>query len=268
MILLIGENSFIAKSFIKQFPGAITCTHLNYHNVPLNDIKVIINLSFNPKFYVESYDQEFDIDYQIARKIIDKNIRYIMVSSRRVYGNYKGVPFSEMESCNPVDYYGENKYIIENNLNKIIGNNLFILRAGNVFGNEFDASRVRLGSYLINQLIINNGNINLSMSMNTIKNIISIYNFVSVLSSFAKINIPGGIYNVGSNTATEVGVVAKNLILGFGGDGKIFVNRDEIVDPFDLDVSKLAGVINNNSFDEKIDDYLVRIGRDVRKLTI
>ena len=266
MILLIGENSFISKCFIRRFPNTITCTHLNYHNVSLNGIKAIINLSFDPNLYIESYNLDYDIDSKIAHKILGKNIRYIMVSSRKVYGDYKGVPFSEIEACNPVDYYGENKYIIENNLNKIIGNNLYILRAGNVFGNEFDSSRKRLGSYLINQLIINNGNINLSMSKETFKNVISLDNFVLILNDFAKNNIPQGIYNVGSNSATDIGVIAKNLILGFGGGGKIFVKRDEIIDPFDLDVSKLLGVVNNNPTDENIHDYLVRIGQNVRKI--
>jgi nucleoside-diphosphate-sugar epimerase len=268
MILLIGENSFIAKNFIKRFPNSISCSHLNYEDVPLENIKSIINLSFHPDLYIKSYNEVYDIDSKIAQKISDRNIKYIMVSSRKVYGDYKGVPFNEMESCNPIDHYGDNKYIIENNLKKIIGKNLYILRAGNIFGNEFDLSRKRLGSYLINQLIINNGSINLGMSKETFKNIISIDNFLLILNSIAKNDIPRGIYNVGSNSATKIGVIAKNLIIGYGGNGRIFVHRDELVDPFDLDTRKLKSVVNNNSSDEHLDDFLVRIGKTVRNSTL
>jgi dTDP-4-dehydrorhamnose reductase len=153
--LIIGKNSFLANEFITKLEPdsfrALSHSEALASSV-FDEIDCVINFAYNPKLSKIAYEESYDIDYALRKKIIDSKIHYVMISTRKVYSeNYRWNSI-ETDHTRPLDYYGRNKRETEKNLLSLGEQNMTILRVGNVIGEELNAQRVRMGSYLINGL--------------------------------------------------------------------------------------------------------------------
>ena len=111
-ILIIGKNSFIAKNFIALCADSnvefFSCSHSNIpHN--FNPFDCVVNFTINPHFYTDNYSEKIDQDVIIATKVSAyKSIKYIMISSRMVFGrNELLMPMLETSNTNE---YNNNCY--------------------------------------------------------------------------------------------------------------------------------------------------------------
>jgi len=264
-ILIIGKNSFLANEFIKkQEPNTyLAISHKEaLTRITFDGVDCIINFAYNPKLNRVSYEESLDVDYLVRKKIIGMNVHYVMISTRKVYGKNRKWNSKELDELMPEDYYGLNKKETEYRLLKIGENNLTILRVGNVMGEEFEAERIRMGSYMIKSLKTS-GDIEISYSLKTRKDVISSDYFVKVLGWVVS-NKPDGIYNIGSGCSQEVGEIGGWLINGYG-KGKIIGLSSKIQDEFQLDCAKFKKISGLSESPVELKNYITNIGKTLRE---
>jgi len=240
MIVLVGPSSFLAREFLKLSNGfpIVSLKHSEFSRIQdIPNVECVINFAFAPELYTQDYRTALDIDSKLGRYVAGKGIHYVMVSSRKVYSHDAQWNAREDSPAAGQDAYGRNKLLIEESLIKILGNNLTILRPGNVIGFERQPERVRFGAYLLNQLA-SNGEIRLTVSPFVRRDVVPVDYFCEVLAEVV-VRKPGGIFNVGAEQALEVGKIALWMLDGFG-HGKLIVESSAEIDEFQLDSRKLA----------------------------
>lgn len=262
-ILVIGRSSILAKGFIAQNPDLLIrqVGHGDIDEPGLFDgVKVLINFAFAPEFYLQPYTRFYDIDLRIAERIAHHSIHYIMISSRKVYSPEVQWNATEISMTSGMDVYGRNKIEIESALSCMLGGALTVLRPGNIIAFERVSGRQRFGSFLLNQLA-EQGNIELSISPNTKRDIVPLDYFCKVLRFFIQHNLPG-VFNIGAGEACSVGEVANWVVEGFGR-GAVHASSSIEVDNFQLNSSKLIKLTSLVCGREAVENYCNSIGREM-----
>ena len=137
-LLIIGKNSFIGNSLNNHLKKNFKVKLISYEtlkmmkNFELNKFSHILNCSINKNYVKKKYNQNVDIDYNIAKKIKKKNTIFILLSSRKVY--FPRANIKETDKLKPISNYGINKIITERKIYKILKNKLLILRISNLIG--------------------------------------------------------------------------------------------------------------------------------------
>jgi dTDP-4-dehydrorhamnose reductase len=238
--LIVGKNSFIGKSFYHSTKNVDIISYCDIDTVDFSKYSVVLNCAITPEFKFEDYKQRYDLDYQVGIRSYANKCHYIMMSSRKVYGDSgECVPrYSEDDVLNPQDYYADNKVTSEKKIINLGGQHT-ILRASNVYGFEYE--RNSFMGFCMTQLKHNN-TIEYSISDKIIRDFISIKSVCKILNKVVELK-PQGIYNLSSNHGTEIGDVAKSLIEGYGS-GKLIVTGQTIKDQFILDNTRLLKALD------------------------
>jgi UDP-glucose 4-epimerase len=243
--VVIGKSSFLAGG-VRALPETSGWIFLSSREIEqsreiIGTADIIINFAFAPEFSQKPYDPSYDIDSRLA-DMIHTEARYIMMSSRMVYGAQDDViQLSENTPLNPSSVYGQNKLKIEKNLSsKSISKNLTILRLSNIFGFEL-GRKTFFGTALTN--LLNIGQITFDIAPETVRDFLPLEVFSK---HFLKIiqNPEAGIYNLGSGFGTSCRDVAESIIEGYGvGEtvytsnaktGEFYLNMDKTRAAFDL----------------------------------
>ena len=150
-IIIIGNKSFIQTNFYKFFNKRFKIQKLKFSKIDtfkFNENDIVINCSQDIKFFTEKYKKKNDRNLKIAKILSSKNSQLILLSSRNVYKPKLGI--NEDSQIKPIDIYGKNCLISENNCKKVL-KKLTILRLSNVVGIEsMKKKRLSLMSILIN----------------------------------------------------------------------------------------------------------------------
>lgn len=222
-ILIVGKSSFLAQHF-RDFCilKNINCKIISYYEIStinLSEFNVILNCAITNEYKSISYSHNFDIDKLLVDRIVDLPIKYIMISSSKVYGNSLSLKiYSEDSQVNPFDFHSENKIITENYIQSSLVDYL-ILRGSNFFGEEY--GRTSFFGYCLTNLKHKN-NIPLTIDGTIIRDFISI-NSVCELIFLSIINGLIGIFNLSSGIGLSVDNIVDNLIFGYGSGEKIIV---------------------------------------------
>ncbi len=238
-LLLVGQNSFIAGHLLKRLPRdsvrAVSHDELDRPDL-LNGIASVINAARHPASSQADYDMDaLDPDIQLARRIGDRDIEMIMLSSRKVYAPSEG-PLKETSAAGPIDAYGANKLRAEERLRRLLGGRLTILRLANIFGDERVPGRRSFLAMLLNRLSAEN-RIGYDMSPFVERDFLPVETLAGLLSSIVR-EPPGGVMNVGSGISLPTGRLALWIMEGFGG-GELLISSYEEKDRFVLDIGKL-----------------------------
>ena len=137
-LLIIGKNSFLGSYlnlYLKKYITIKKISYEKFNNISLASIKKyshLINCSIHPKYHKNRYNSKYDIDVNIAKKLKDTNLKYIFISTRKVYKEkYNTKENDKIEArCS----YSKNKIITEKQLFILLKKNLIILRVSNVLG--------------------------------------------------------------------------------------------------------------------------------------
>src|SRR3954463_13178857 len=107
-IVAIGKSSFLAREVAKH-PGArgwLFLPHGEALSSPgwIEKAETVINFAFAPQFKTQAYDTQSDVDSILARMIDGHAARYVMLSSRMVYGA-GGLNIQEAQTPRPAHPY-------------------------------------------------------------------------------------------------------------------------------------------------------------------
>lgn len=240
-LLLVGKNSFIGGHLLKAFPKdavrAVSHVALDRPDL-LDDIDTVINAARHPGSSEADYDMEtLDPDLRLAKRIGEREIDFIMLSTRKVYAP-DDQPLSETSTTGPTDAYGANKLEAEKRLAELLGKRLTILRLANIFGDERIPGRRSFLAMLLNRLTEHN-QIRYDMSPFTERDFLPVDVLTRLLAAIIG-EPPGGVMNIGSGVALPTGRLAMWIMEGFGG-GELLVDSFEEKDRFVLDISRLEG---------------------------
>ena len=137
-LLLIGKKSFISILFFKKLRNKIKIKKISFEKFSnltekqLKKFSHICNCAIKKEYQQKPYLSKNDIDLQIIKKISKLEVKFIFLSSRKVYKN--GENLKENAKLKPVSNYSMNKVITENKIRKIIPVSHLILRISNLIG--------------------------------------------------------------------------------------------------------------------------------------
>ena len=267
-IFVIGENSLLAKNFIRIADdffknSVISCSH---KCIPkeFSDFDYVINFSFNPMLYKFKYEKEYDQDLKIANSILkSKKTKLIIISSRQIYGVHEKLNIfreQDLNLNNKISIYGLNKIKCENNVKKLLfeEDRLIIIRSANIFGSKVGGNKF---TEIALNTLVNSNVIRLNSSRVVVKDFLPIENHSQILCSLINNNV-SGIFNVGSGVKMTLGDLCNAFIEGYGsGD---IVDEDIIDDQFMLDISKIKKYICFEISKNSVLNYAYNIGYNLR----
>ena len=137
-ILIIGKKSFIAQNLHNYLRKKNFVTLKDFYDVIkkkkffLKQFNFIINCSIDKKYINSKYNEKFDRDFIISKKIKSLNLKQIFFSTRKVYNSKMNI--SENDLLKPKCNYSKNKLITEKKLISNLGNRVLIFRISNLIG--------------------------------------------------------------------------------------------------------------------------------------
>jgi dTDP-4-dehydrorhamnose reductase/UDP-glucose 4-epimerase len=241
-ILIVGRGSFLAGHVLGALPAARVRAVGHDETLRaglLDDIACVVNFARHPLLGSAGYRPEaMDPDLQLARRLGERRVAYLMLSSRKVYAP-SARALAEDAPTAPVDGYGRAKLAVEGRLRALLGERLTILRLANVFGYERTPGRATFLASLLERLA-KDGEVHYDISPFVVRDFLPVEAFVRLLVGLAQAP-PGGILNVGSGIALPTGRLALWIIEGFGR-GRLVINSPREHDGFVLDVTRLRAL--------------------------
>lgn len=264
-VVVIGKNSFLATG-LKKLVGSEDWVFLSHkealeENFWLEGAKHVVNCAFSPFLYQGTYTKEQDIDLQIISKIrLHSDIKYILISSRSVYGNTEHI--NDMSTVAPINEYGKNKVIIETTAKeRLRDNRLLVLRFSNVFGKN-SHKRTFFGG--VTQSLKTKNEIIYNMSPKTMKDFIPVHHACKIIQRAIQYDL-SGTYNASYGTSYNCGDIAKWLIEGYGS-GELIINNAKIHGQFYMDSSRINRILNlKDRTHNEVQDLCLTIGRDLQQ---
>jgi dTDP-4-dehydrorhamnose reductase/UDP-glucose 4-epimerase len=198
-----------------------------------------------------------DPDLRLAERVAGRDIDYMMLSSRKVYGP-SARPLAETARTAAQDLYGRQKLAVEQALQARLGPRLTILRLANVFGYERGPARRTFMSQLLDRLA-QEGRIRFDMSPFTPRDFLPVEACARVLARIVAAP-PGGVLNVGSGIALPTGRVALWVLEGYGR-GELVIERPQENDDFVLDVRRLRSLYGPPCTYDELRESCLQLGR-------
>lgn len=242
-ILVAGPGSFLARHTLPHFAdgACLPVGHARLDEPAIPDgIGCIVSFMKHPLIAAAGYRPERDDpDVRLARAVGERAIRYVMLSTRKVYAAKDG-PLREDDPPGPSDPYGRNKLAVEEALRAILGERLLVLRLANIFGFELEPGRrTFLGTLLAS--LEGSGRIVFDMSPFVARDFLPVERAGRLIARLADpaLPAPAPVLNLGSGIPLPTGRLALWIIEGYG-KGDLVVRSPEERDPFVLDVTRLG----------------------------
>jgi nucleoside-diphosphate-sugar epimerase len=262
-ILVIGRNSFFAGRFVSASADR-GIRHVSFDDLDnpavYDGVGTVVNFSFDPRLYRETYDAALDVDRAIAEKISERALRYVLLSSRAVYG--ADAKWNAREDAETVgeSIYGMNRISIERAVAaRLDPARLTVLRVSNTIAYELRPGRRETFMSTLLGTLRERGEIHFEMSPQTRRDFITDDYFCRVLRRLIEVEAQG-IFNVGCGYPVATGDIARWVIEGFG-DGRLVVDSDEVRDEFFLNTNRLQERIGICPPAEALRDRCREIGR-------
>lgn len=209
-VLIIGKNAYLAKDFeSNNFITDKIQRPLETDFEHYNDYDVVVNFCIQPEHFTRLLPEKEMIDVNIAKHL--KKTKFVFLSSRKVYGSTHILKeYNETSKIKPFDFYSKNKVNIENKLLNLLGDNLLILRTGNIVGLPPKRNCPTFVGWLESELE-NNDKVLVTVNKESKKDFISKKYFQYVLEQVI-IKDLDGTYNVGAGFALTLEDLMKTLV--------------------------------------------------------
>jgi dTDP-4-dehydrorhamnose reductase/UDP-glucose 4-epimerase len=241
-VVAVGKTAFLAGAL--RADSASKGWIFLSHDEALRDTSwaknaaTVVNFAFSPALRTGAYDAGEDVDSRLAAIVAGAQAKYIMLSTRAVYGISAGDSgLKEGQAENPATPYGSNKLAIENALREKLGDRLTVLRLGNIFGHEYKNGHGR-GTFFGQSLagLAERKTIEFDMNPDQPRDFLASWRFAAALALIAA-KPQAGLFNLGAGFGTPCKKIAEWLIEGYG-EGRLVVNDKDKKDPFWLDMTK------------------------------
>ena len=197
-LIIVGKKSFLGTNIFKslKIKKKIILSYNEFCKLDDNTISkfnYICNCAVKKNYKNKKYSTRNDIDVLISQRITKFNIKYIFLSSRKVYQPKYNL--NENDLTKPIDHYSKNKVITENYLKKNLKNNVLILRISNIIGLKLKKNYRKINdTFFDNYLKLLKKNKKIIFN-NFFKDFISIDQFTKTFSLILKYDLKG-IYNL------------------------------------------------------------------------
>jgi nucleoside-diphosphate-sugar epimerase len=261
-VLIIGKKSFVGSAIYNFIKNKIKVKLISYDdikNIKINKYTHIINASINKKYFLNKYNKFNDLDLKIAKKIMYTDIKYIFLSTRKVYK--KKFNIFEYDNLDPRCNYSKNKLKTEKELLKMLGSNVLILRISNILGLKKDKKNKRI----VHSLFLDNFfRYQISDSkfffLNEFKDFITINQFNRVLYLLIKNNLTG-IFNVSLGKRIYLSEIIKWLKKL---NTNIFIKKKlNIKNSFTLSNRKLLSKIKVKLLKKEVKDFCINLYKKI-----
>jgi dTDP-4-dehydrorhamnose reductase len=197
-IILVGKGSFIATYINRYLKNKLFIHHVSLEKFlrmkteTIKKFNFLCNCAVNRKYQLNKYSSKNDFDLKIINKINKINIKYIFLSSRKIYKNGKNL--FENNKKAPIENYEINKLITENFIKQTIPKNYIIMRLSNIIAPPIKNKRKVTINFIDNFFDYFSSNKIIKYN-NYFKDFLSIEQFVLIFFQILKKNITGT-YNV------------------------------------------------------------------------
>ena len=265
-LLIIGKNSFLAKNLYTALNNKINTHILSFENFRrLNKREIskyshICNFAINLKYIKFKYKEKNDIDLEILKKIVNSNINFIFLSTRKIYENKNNI--KETGSIIPKCNYSKNKFITENKITELLPKNFTILRVSNVLGLKENNFRKIHISFIDNYIKYLSSD-NKTYYVNDYKDFITIKQFIKLFYLIFIKNIKG-VYNVSLGKKIYISTLLKWLNFKNINSNKFLVKKNATLkDSFTLNNSKLLNILKIKIKRSEVKDFCKLIGKNI-----
>jgi dTDP-4-dehydrorhamnose reductase len=197
-IILVGKGSFIATYIYKYLKNKLSIRHVSLEKFlcmktrTIQKFNFLCNCAVNKKYQSDNYSPKNDFDLKIINKINKINIKYIFLSSRKIYKNGKNL--HENDKKQPTDNYEKNKLITEKFIKQTMPNNYIILRISNIIAPPIKNRRKVTINFIDNFFDYFSSN-KIIKYKNYFKDFLSIKQFIFIFIQILKKDVVGT-YNV------------------------------------------------------------------------
>ena len=249
-IILIGKKSFLGHYIKKNLKKRLGILHLNLqefqklNNKVLEKYNYICNCSITKKYQNNKYKLENDIDFKIVNKIKNLKIKYIFLSSRKIYETKKNL--TEFSKLKPVSNYAKNKVITENKIRKSLQKRSLVLRISNIIGKPIKNPKKITKNFVDNYLKFRNKN-KIIRYKNYYKDFLSVDQFTKIFFNIIKNNL-SGVYNVSLGEKVYISELLNWLskynyktfipINNFKNDDSFYLNNKKLLKKINIKVKK------------------------------
>ena len=253
-IILVGKKSFIAKYINKYLKNKISIHHvslekfLNMKTESIKKFKFLCNCAINQKYKSNKYLLKNDLDFKIIKKISKINIKYIFLSSRKIYKNGKNL--YENNKKQPIENYEKNKLITEKFIKLTIPKKFIILRLSNIIAPPIKNKRKVTINFIDNFFDYISSDKVIKYN-NYFKDFLSIEQFVFIFFQILKKDIIGT-YNVSLGKKVYIKELLKWLTR----------NKDHNFEPIKKFKNNDSFYLNNNKLTKKLDISILK--RDLK----
>ncbi|MDD7793905.1 SDR family oxidoreductase [Clostridium sp. 'White wine YQ'] len=234
-ILVTGAEGFFASRFIEYYKNEFNIVALNKKDLEITKEESIEQIKYiNPDYVVHaaaisdtglcernpelSYKVNVEGSINVAKGCEASKAKLIYLSSDQVYNaNIQSGPYSEECIVVPNTVYGKHKIEAENHIAKMV-DDAVILRLTWLF--SLPERNKKVNSNIIWNIIkaaVKNQSI--SLPANEYRGITYVYDLIRNISKI--INIPGGIYNAGSENNLSTYEIGKSIIEQMGLSNRV-----------------------------------------------
>ena len=241
-LALIGSGSYIARH-VKTIAEAQGVDVFSFpRDAVLNEIlsgmDVAINFTLHPDYQNSNYDEANDLDLKAAQAAAKNGVRFLMLSTRRVYPT--GAKWDAREdgaAGGDETVYGRNKAISEAAVRDVMGNAGVILRLSNIIGFEYERDRTRK-TFMAMVLGRLRSSLEISFDMDplTLRDFLPVEVCADGIVRIAQTQL-SGVFNLGCGFGVPCGEIAQAVLKGFG-KGELVVTCREIRDAFFLNMTR------------------------------
>ena len=259
--LLVGRSSLLASWFVEH-AGDVDLRRVSHDESDwpslFDGVGCVVNFAYHPKYPTSPYAPEIDFDRRLADAIGSRGVHYVMLSSRKVYGDAVKFGASETDAAEGCDQYSRNKAATEAYLRETLGERLTVLRIANVIGYERVPGRKRFMALVLHRLKTE-GRIVYDMNPFVRRDFVTDRFFADILRKVIELR-PSGIFNLGSGIPLETGWIAMWVLEGYG-KGELVVESPRVVDEYVPNVRKQTDTFGLSLSVEDIRNHCVNIGR-------
>lgn len=268
-VAVVGASSFIARALREQAPSC----HWRYVGWReavtsadwLQGIDCVLNCAFDNRLKYGTYCPEWDIDLRLAQRLRGfDQLHYLMLSTRMVYGRPPaGGRLHEKLLPQPVNHYGQAKWLSEQALTQLLGSRLSVLRLSNVCGYELQDGRQSFFA-LASRSLVQNNRVVLDIGAQVQRDFLPVEILAAWLARIAEAP-QAGLFNLGAGQGSPCGLVGQWLIDGFGS-GELQVSNPRDYDGFVLNIDKAAECYGIEGVTQtQLRDYCIALGQRLRK---